>query len=109
MAYADAIDGAWCHRTGGRMVIQGPFIVTPAGTRTRGDYTRHSFAYVAPANDPGAGTAVRMLLMNEEEVRVRVEGSAEEIWRRCGPPVSLRPAPSGRRFASGRDSGAGKG
>lgn len=87
-AWADAIDGAWCHEKGRRMVITGPNIVTPAGTSTTGDYGRHDFAYVVPQGDPGAGTRIRMVLMGEYRVRVQ-EGDGEAvIWERCGPSVS---------------------
>ena len=86
-AFADTIDGAWCHDRRGRMVISGPSVVTPAGSRTQGDYARHSFSYVVPSGDPGAGGTIRMMLLNEETVRVH-DGSGEETWHRCGPPVS---------------------
>jgi hypothetical protein len=87
-AYADVIDGAWCLDSGMRMMINGPTIVTPAGTRTQGNYSRHAFSYVVPASEPGAGTTVSMLLVNEETVRVRNGTAAEETWHRCGPAVS---------------------
>jgi hypothetical protein len=90
-AQADAIDGAWCLDTGMRMMISGPSIVTPAGTKTQGNYSRHAFSYVVPATDPGAGTTVSMLLVNEETVRVRNGTAAEETWHRCGPSVSAVP------------------
>jgi hypothetical protein len=86
-AFADVIDGAWCHDKGGRMIIAGPSIVTPAGTRTEGDYTRHSFSYVVPSGDPGAGGTIQMMLLNEETVRVHDSGG-EQTWHRCGPSVS---------------------
>ncbi len=87
-ARADSIDGAWCKAQGQRMVIQGQNILTPAGTRAQGDYGRHSFNYVVPAGDPGAGTAIRMVLMGEDHVQVQ-EGAAQPvIWNRCGPPTS---------------------
>lgn len=87
-AYADSIDGAWCKAQGQRMVIQGPNILTPAGSRAQGDYGRHSFTYVVPAGDPGAGTAIRMMLMGEEHVQVQ-EGAAQPvIWNRCGPATT---------------------
>ena len=54
-ARADVIDGNWCGPDGRVFTITGPRIVTPAGTATTGDYSRHSFAYVVPASDPGAG------------------------------------------------------
>jgi hypothetical protein len=88
VARADVIDGAWCHDAHGRMVIQGPSILTPAGTRTQGDYTRHSFAYVVPESDPGAGGRISMRLLSEEAVRVRAAAGTEETWHRCGPSIS---------------------
>src|SRR5262245_46146015 len=36
-ACADAIDGQWCYPDGRRFSIRGPEIVTPAGTRMRGN------------------------------------------------------------------------
>ncbi|MCW3473433.1 hypothetical protein [Limobrevibacterium gyesilva] len=93
-ARADAIDGAWCHAPAQRMMINGPSIVTPAGTKTQGDYTRHAFSYVVPAGDPGAGTTIQMRLLSEEAVQVRAGESAPvETWLRCGPAVSARPTP----------------
>jgi hypothetical protein len=86
-AHADVIDGSWCLDSGRRMSIDGPNIVTPAGTRTKGDYSRHYFQYVVPAGDPGAGETISMQLLNEETVRVH-EGGADVIWHRCGPSVS---------------------
>ena len=50
---------------------------------TTGNYSRHALSYVVPVGDPGAGDDVDMLLLNEEEVRVSVNGSAPEIWRWC--------------------------
>jgi hypothetical protein len=95
-ARADAIDGAWCHDPAQRMVINGPSIVTPAGTKTQGDYARHYFSYVVPAGDPGAGSTVQMRLLNEETVQVRAgENAPVETWHRCGPDISALPA---RRF-----------
>ncbi len=86
-AWADAIDGAWCHAEQGRITIQGPRIETVTGRRMEGDYTRHSFQYVAPGGDPGAGGTIAMILMGEDMMRVRA-GGREETWRRCGPPTS---------------------
>ncbi len=91
-ARADVIDGAWCHDRLGRMVIQGKSILTPGGTRTEGDYSRHTFRYVVPAGDPQAGLTIAMLLLNEETMRVRT-GAAEETWHRCGPSISALPFP----------------
>ena len=88
-ALADAIDGAWCHDGGQRLSISGSDIVTAAGSRTKGDYSRHAFAYIAPSGDPGAGAAISMLLINEDTMQLRHgPGSSPETWLRCGSPTS---------------------
>jgi hypothetical protein len=88
-ARADAIDGAWCKDPSLRLMINGPTIVTPAGTRMQGDYSRHAFVYVVPAGEPGAGVTVQMRLLSEETMQSRNGESAPvETWHRCGPPVS---------------------
>ena len=94
-ARADVIDGHWCHPDGRRISIQGPSVVTPAGSHIQGDYSRHFFSYVVPPTDPDAGQTVSMLLVNEETVHLRI-GTAPayssdgpmEVWHRCGPPTS---------------------
>lgn len=93
-AFADAIDGNWCHSDGRRFEIAGPTIVTPNKTRTQGQYDRHYFSYVVPASDPGAGTTVDMTLMGETSVRIKPGDRAEETWTRCGPPISQIDRPS---------------
>jgi hypothetical protein len=100
-AWADVIDGDWCATNDGRhLSIKGPEIVTPAGTRMQGDYTRHSFLYVVPQAEPGAGQTVAMQLINEETVNLRIGASAAEaaqapvqVWHRCAPRVSDRGSP----------------
>lgn len=83
-AVADAIDGDWCSTTEpAQFSIAGPLIVTPAGTRTTGDYRRHTFSYVVPEGDPGAGQTVAMRQLNEEEILVSVDGGEAVLWRRC--------------------------
>ena len=94
-AWADVIDGHWCHPDGRRISIQGPSVVTPAGSHIQGDYSRHFFSYVVPPTDPDAGQTVSMLLVNEETVHLRI-GTAPayssdgpmQVWHRCGPPTS---------------------
>ncbi|MFL5333301.1 MAG: hypothetical protein ACJ8H8_08990 [Geminicoccaceae bacterium] len=81
-ARADKIDGNWCAGDGRVMSIEGPRIVTPGGTPATGDYSRHAFAYTVPAPDKEAGTAIRLVLLNEDTVRV-VAGPPPEIWHRC--------------------------
>jgi hypothetical protein len=88
-AFADAIDGNWCHDDGRRFSIRGPEIVTPGGRQMEGNYSRHAFSYTAPA--PGAGQTIFMTLLNENAVQVRrgeAPGTPQETWVRCGPSVS---------------------
>jgi hypothetical protein len=89
-AFADAIDGDWCSDDGRHMTITGPSIVTPGGSRLQGAYTRHSFVYTVPANEPDAGQEVTMRLLSEMAVQVRA-GPADRpslIWHRCQPTTS---------------------
>jgi hypothetical protein len=89
-ALADAIDGEWC-REGRHFMIQGPSIVTYAGTRMTGDYDRHGFRYTAPASEPEAGTEIVMRLHSETTLELfrRPPGATTppagpgEIWNRC--------------------------
>ena len=81
-ARADALDGNWCATDGRVMTIEGSRILTPGGTATAGDYSRHAFAYTVPTTDDNAGAEVRLVLVNEDTVRV-VVGPPPEIWRRC--------------------------
>jgi hypothetical protein len=87
LAHADAIDGNWC-RGDKRFEIEGPAIVTPAGTHAQGDYMRHYFSYIVPTGEDGAGKQVDMVLHNETTVEVRPPGGGSEIWKRCGAPIS---------------------
>jgi len=100
LARADAIDGNWCSAEGKRISIEGPAIVTPAGTATHGNYSRHYFTYEVPPSDPGAGQTVYMALLNENTVHLTVASDAQkaqqtavEVWHRCPPAVSLRLLP----------------
>jgi hypothetical protein len=93
-AAADAIDGDWCLAGAGRFSIRGSAIVTPGGTRTQGDYHRHSFSYVVPKGEANPGLTIYMLLMNENTVYLRAgaeptdEIRGVQIWHRCTPEVS---------------------
>jgi len=83
-ALADQIDGDWCATAEvSHFSISGSSIVTPAGTQTSGDYTRHAFSYVVPSGDPGAGEKIDMRQLNDEEILVSVAGGEPEMWRRC--------------------------
>jgi hypothetical protein len=88
-AAADAIDGDWCRADGKRMSIRGPAIVTPGGTQTSGDYSRHFFSYIIPTGEAGAGSTVSITLLSEYLAHAR-EGNAAPVqeWRRCQPGVS---------------------
>jgi hypothetical protein len=86
-ARADAIDGSWCSKEGQSLTIDGPKIRTPFGSEVQGRYSRHAFAYEAPAADGDAGQIVVMQLMDEEDMRLArlkdgVTGPVED-WRRC--------------------------
>jgi hypothetical protein len=89
-AFADAIDGNWCHTDGRRFTIRGPEIVTPAGTRMEGNYSRHWFTYTAPPPEPGAGQTIFMALADENTVYLRrgEQTAAPETWVRGSPSVS---------------------
>jgi hypothetical protein len=91
-ARADVIDGDWCYSTSRHLTIKGPSIVTPGGHQLTGDYTRHSFSYVVPANEQDAGQTVAMQLVNEETVNLRMVAGGTpgpiQVWRRCAGPTS---------------------
>jgi hypothetical protein len=86
-ALADAIDGDWCSINGSHLRIEGPRIELAPGQVLEGTYDRHAFSYIAPANDPEAGTEIVFVLRSEEEMRrVRKPDAMpehEDIWRRC--------------------------
>jgi len=83
-ARADAIDGQWCLGSS-HFEIDGSKIRTPGGTDISGNYDRHGFDYVVPANEEGAGTKIVMVLLNEETVRLTRGKSPPETWKRCKP------------------------
>ena len=84
-ARADAIDGQWCYSTS-HLEIQGPTITTPAGNRIDGNYSRHGFRYVVPANEPDPGSEITMMLHGEELMELTRKGAVTpEKWRRCKP------------------------
>ena len=93
-ALADVIDGDWC-AAGQHLSIKGPEIVTPAGNRLAGNYSRHFFSYVVPPAEPQPGDMVAMSLINENTVHLRrgadataASQAAPQTWLRCAPPVS---------------------
>jgi hypothetical protein len=94
-AFADAIDGNWCHTDGRRFIIRGPEIVTPGGKHLEGNYSRHWFSYTAPAPERGAGGTISMDLANENTVLLRYgeAASTPETWVRCSPSISALEMP----------------
>ena len=83
-ARADRIDGHWCAVDGRLLTIDGPSIVTPGGNRIPGDYGRHTFIYIIPAGEPGAGGDVQMRQLNDETIHILWPGAADvEVWNRC--------------------------
>lgn len=81
---ADQIDGDWCFPGDGRNLhIQGDDIVTPNGTGTKGDYTRHAFRYIVPDNDPDAGDEISMRQLNDQTMVLLRPDGTEETWKRC--------------------------
>jgi hypothetical protein len=87
-ARADAIDGEWCDPESRHFAIKGSEIVTPAGTKTVGNYSRHAFSYVIPPSEPEAGKQIFMRLMNETTVNLQVgtdPAAATQVWKRCEP------------------------
>jgi hypothetical protein len=94
-ARADSIDGNWCFTDGRHFSIDGPDIVTPAGTPTVGEYGRHSFLYTVPGNEKGAGALVAMRFLDENTVQLATGSNASEtaksptqLWQRCFPVTS---------------------
>ena len=82
-ALADRLDGDWCFSDGRNLNIQGSAIITPSGTSTTGDYARHTFRYVVPAGDPGAGGEIFMRQLNDETMVLKEPDGTEETWNRC--------------------------
>lgn len=85
-AWADSIDGDWCNGTM-HFEITGGTILTPGRNKAEGRNGHYSFAYVVPANEPGAGTEIKMVFVRPEMVHLTRAGQtgAPEVWRRCKP------------------------
>lgn len=90
MAYADSIDGNWCHTEGGNFEIRGSEILTPGGARMTGEYSRHTFRYVAPVGERAAGRTLNMAIIDDETLHLVIEESdgTVEVWRRCAVHTS---------------------
>ncbi len=86
-ALADAIDGDWCNG-GLHLEINGTTIVTPGRNKLDGQYFRYRFIYTVPANEPGAGGEITLVMIRGQEiVHLRRPGQTgdPEVWRRCKP------------------------
>ena len=94
-ALADVIDGNWCTRDGKQfLTIDGPKMVTPGGKSIIGDYDRHSFIYVVPPAETGAGNLVLLTLINEQTMFSQAGDSQQTArsaprleWNRCQRPI----------------------
>ena len=84
-AHADSIDGNWCSPEGKTLSIKGREIVTPAGVKLQGDYSRHAFTYALPAAEGPEGAKMLLQLVNEMTVHARVDGVSGPmvVWKRC--------------------------
>ncbi len=87
-ALADAIDGDWCMGAD-HMHIEGASILTPGKNKIAGNYYRYRFTYIVPANEPGAGGEVKMVMIRGTETvhveRPGGEAGKLEVWLRCKP------------------------
>ena len=84
---ADAIDGDWCSGAN-HFLIEGSTILTPGRNSIEGRYNRYAFAYTVPANEPGAGSEISMVMIRGQEIvhlKRADQTGAPEIWRRCKP------------------------
>ena len=90
-ARADAVDGNWCADDGRSIVIEGPSVTIPSGAHVTGEYSRHAFRYVGPADGPESGHDIRMFLYGDDILRIKrfIDGveQPEEVWKRCKPIV----------------------
>jgi len=82
VAYADAIDGDWCDKSGRHLSIDGPNIKTPNGKVTTGNYDRHGFFY-KPATGENANKTVQMQLLSDDLMEMTLPNGATQNWRRC--------------------------
>ena len=73
------------------MTIEGRRVTTPGGNNLIGRYTRHTFDYDIPADEPGAGGHVSALQLNEQTIAVTSYSGGQrqrgprELWSRCQP------------------------
>ena len=55
-----------------------------------GEYSRHTFRYVAPAGERAAGETINMAIVDDETLHLLIEsaGGNIEVWQRCTVNVS---------------------
>jgi hypothetical protein len=86
-ARADKIDGDWCHLDGRHFTINYRDLITPGGHHVTGDYGRHSFSYIVPDGEPDSGHTINMMLVNEQTVYLRINGTdaaaPPQVFKRC--------------------------
>lgn len=88
LALCDRVDGAWCGPDGRQITILGDRVVSFGGTETDGIYSRHRYAFTVPEGEAGAGAAVVLNQLSEEEARLSVDGGDGQPWTRCRPVTS---------------------
>ena len=81
-AHADSIDGTWCLKDGRNLKIDGEKITTTRGALNKGNYGRHDFSYVAPAGEPGAGSRVEIVLLDDDHASYQNDADIGEPLRR---------------------------
>lgn len=82
--WADSVDGTWCSADSSRSIqVSGSDMITPAGNKVTGQYSRHAAAYLIPETEAGAGGSMLIQLLNEDEAQVSAPEKTPELWRRC--------------------------
>lgn len=74
-----------------------PKIVTPVGTVTLANYSRHAFSYEVPALEANDGAAIAMIVLNGEMLNLSLGappgngGTEVEVWHRCQAQTNFGP------------------
>ncbi|MDE2444545.1 MAG: hypothetical protein KGO94_00090 [Alphaproteobacteria bacterium] len=90
LAYADAIDGAWCNKAGQHLSISGPELTLNDYSKLQGAHRRHEFLYTVPAGGADAGDQIYLRLLNEDQMasyHIKGDEAVDPIgWDRCALP-----------------------
>lgn len=87
-ASANAIDGSWCADDDRRFDIDGAELIYGSGATADGEATDRSFTFTAPEDEANANSRMSTFMIDEDTLRVIVDGEHfSEDWNRC-PPVS---------------------